>query len=139
MGPRKIDRHAAGVVTLKALAEYVSLTPGTVSNVLNNAPSSISIPKETRDRIHLAARELGYRPNFLARSLRKKRTYTMGVIAHEIGDGFGSSVVAALKTAPVRKNTFSLLGSHRHDAELFEKYLKLLLQRRGRGHNRHRF
>jgi hypothetical protein len=43
MGPHKIDRHAAGVVTLKALAEYVSLTPGTVSNVLNNAPSSIII------------------------------------------------------------------------------------------------
>jgi len=110
MGPHKIDRHAAGVVTLKALAEYVSLTPGTVSNVLNNAPSSISIPKETRDRIHLAARELGYRPNFLARSLRRKRTYTMGVIAHEIGDGYGSSVVAGIENCAREKEYFFITG-----------------------------
>ena len=126
---KKTDKRADGVVTLKAVAEHVGLTPGTVSAVLNNAPSSKHIPQKTRDRIRLAARELDYRPNFFARSLRKKKTYTVGVIAHEIGDGYSSLVVAGIENYAREKEYFFITGIHRHDPELFEKYSKLLLQR----------
>jgi DNA-binding LacI/PurR family transcriptional regulator len=81
---KKTRGPSGGIVTLKAVAEPVSLSPGTVSAVLNNAPSAEHTPEHTRSHI-LAARELNYRPNFFARSLRKKRTYTIGVIAHDIG------------------------------------------------------
>ncbi len=49
-------------VTLKVVAEYVGLTAGTVSLVLNNAPQSISIPQQTKDRVFAAARKLNYQP-----------------------------------------------------------------------------
>ncbi|MGA9039646.1 MAG: LacI family DNA-binding transcriptional regulator [Terriglobales bacterium] len=126
---KKTDERADVVVTLKAVAEHVGLTPGTVSAVLNNAPSAKHIPQKTRDRIRVAARELDYRPNFFARSLRKKKTYTVGVIAHEIGDGYSSLVVAGIENYAREREYFFITGIHRHDPELFEKYARLLLQR----------
>ena len=60
-------------VTLKFVAEYVGLTAGTVSLVLNNAPQSISIPQQTKDRVFAAARKLNYQPNLFARALRTRQ------------------------------------------------------------------
>jgi DNA-binding LacI/PurR family transcriptional regulator len=60
-------------VTLKVVAEYVGLTAGTVSLVLNNAPQSISIPQQTKDRVFAAARKLNYQPNLFARALRTRQ------------------------------------------------------------------
>jgi DNA-binding LacI/PurR family transcriptional regulator len=57
-------------VTLKTVAGYLGLTPGTISAVLNNTPGAVRIPQSTKDRILAAARELNYQPNPLARALR---------------------------------------------------------------------
>jgi DNA-binding LacI/PurR family transcriptional regulator len=64
----------------------IKLTPGTVSAVLNNSAASGSIPEHTKKRVIAAAQKLNYKPNYFARSLRGKRTHTIGVIADEIGD-----------------------------------------------------
>src|SRR5438270_13990203 len=82
------------VVTLKVVAQFLGLAPGTVSAVLNDAPSARSIPQQTKNRIHAAAKKLDYRPNFSARTLRNKRTYMIGVIAEEIGDCYGPLVIS---------------------------------------------
>ena len=121
------------VVTLKAVAAHVGLSAGTVSAVLNDAPSAKHIPKHTRERILAAARKLDYRPNFFARSLRKRRTLTIGVMAHEIGDGYGSSVIAGIESGARQKDYFFLTGIHRHDPQLFERYCRLLMQRGAEG------
>src|SRR5215470_1526826 len=94
---RKPRPKKSGAVTLKAVADHLGLTPGTVSSVLNDAPSSRSIPQRTKNRILAAARELNYKPNFFAQSLRKKRTYTIGVIVEEIGDAYGSMVISGVE------------------------------------------
>jgi DNA-binding LacI/PurR family transcriptional regulator len=120
-------------VTLKSVAAHLGLSAGTVSSVLNDAPSARHIPKATRERIIAAARKLDYRPNFFARSLRKQRTFTIGVIAHEIGDGYSSSVIAGIEHSARQKNYFFVTGVHRHDQELFDKYARLLLQRGAEG------
>jgi DNA-binding LacI/PurR family transcriptional regulator len=57
-------------VTLKTVADYLGLTPGTISAVLNNTHGAVRIPQATKDRIVAAARELKYQPNPLARALR---------------------------------------------------------------------
>src|ERR1700751_3409454 len=123
-GPKK-----SSAVTLKAVAEHVGLTPGTVSAVLNNAPSSRSIPEHTKSRILAAARELNYRPNFFAQSLRKKRTYTIGVIVEEIGDAYGSLIISGIEQYLRSKNFFFLTVVHRHDPELLDRYAQILLER----------
>lgn len=125
---RKI-RTKENAVTLKAVAEHVGLTPGTVSAVLNNSAASIAIPETTRKRILDAARELNYRPNFLARSLRVQRTYTIGVILEEIGDSYGSMVVSGIEEYLRERNFFFLTVAHRHDKKLLQTYSQLLMSR----------
>jgi DNA-binding LacI/PurR family transcriptional regulator len=129
MAQSKRPGPAATVVTLKAVAEHVGLTSGTVSAVLNDSPSARSIPRETKDRIHAAAKELNYRPNFFARTLRNKRTYTIGVIAEEIGDSYGSMVISGIEAYLRKMDYFFLTVAHRHDQNLLSQYSELLLQR----------
>jgi DNA-binding LacI/PurR family transcriptional regulator len=119
----------SATVTLKVVAQHLGLTPGTVSAVLNDAPSARFIPQETKNRIHAAAKKLDYRPNFFARTLRNKRTYTIGVIAEEIGDSYGSLVISGIEEYLRTKDYFFLTVVHRHDPKLLNRYSQLLLQR----------
>jgi DNA-binding LacI/PurR family transcriptional regulator len=117
------------VVTLKAVAQYLGLTPGTVSAVLNDSPSARSIPQETKNRIRAAAQELNYRPNFFARTLRNKRTYTIGVIAEEIGDSYSSPIISGIEQYLRRRDYFFLTVVHRHDPTLLARYSQILSER----------
>ena len=117
------------VVTLKAVAQHLGLTPGTVSAVLNDSPSARSIPQETKNRIRAAAQELNYRPNFFARSLRNKRTYTIGVIAEEIGDSYSSPIISGIEQYLRKRDYFFLTVVHRHDPTLLNRYSQLLSER----------
>ncbi len=129
MKGKKTAKSDVKTVNLKAVAKYVGLTPGTVSSVLNDSPSAKAIPEHTKKRILEAARELNYRPNFFARSLRKKRSYTIGVIAEEIGDAYGAMVISGIEAYLRQRNYFFLTVVHRHDPHLLEQYSDLLMER----------
>ena len=129
MVPVKKPGQKPEVVTLKAVAQHLGLTPGTVSAVLNDSPSARSIPQETKNRIRTAAKELNYRPNFFARTLRNKRTYTIGVIAEEIGDSYSSPIISGIEQYLRERNYFFLTVVHRHDIALLSRYSQLLLER----------
>jgi len=116
-------------VTLKTIAEHLSLTPGTVSAALNNSLAARSIPEHTKQRILAAARELNYRPNFFARSLRLQRTYTIGVIAEEIGDAYGSLIISGIEQHLRQNNFLFLTVIHRHDKKLLQTYSQMLQSR----------
>src|SRR5579872_7011989 len=129
MGQTKKPGQDSPVITLKAVAQHVGLTPGTVSAVLNDSPSARSIPQETKNRIHAAAKELNYRPNFFARTLRNKRTYTIGVIAEEIGDSYSSGIISGIEQYLRQRDYFFLTVVHRHDAVLLTRYSQMLSER----------
>lgn len=129
MNKKKSRLSQPGRVTLREVAEHVGLAPGTVSAVLNRAPSSRAIPEHTQQRIHAAALELNYRPNFMARSLRKKRTFTVGLIIEEIGDAYGSMVISGVESCLRQHNYFFLTVIHRHDASMLRNHSQLLLER----------
>ena len=116
-------------VTLKTIAEQLGLTPGTVSAALNNSPAARSIPEHTKNRIIEAARTLNYRPNFFARTLRLKRTFTIGVIAEEIGDAYGAMVISGIEEYLRKRDYFFLTVIHRHDPKLLHTNAQLLLTR----------
>lgn len=116
-------------VTLKAVAMRLGLTPGTVSATLNNSPAARSIPEHTKERILAVAKELNYRPNFFARTLRMRRTHTIGVIAEEIGDAYGSQVISGIEKYLTSRNYFFLTVVHRHDPKLLQTYSQLLSER----------
>src|ERR1035438_7496491 len=129
MGQNKKPAIKSGVITLKAVAQHLGLTPGTVSAVLNDSPSARSIPQETKNRIHAAAKELNYRPNFFARTLRNKRTYTIGVIAEEIGDSYSSPIISGIEQYLRKRDYFFLTVVHRHDPVLLKRYPHSLRER----------
>src|SRR6202167_6598464 len=116
-------------VTRKTVADYLGLTPGTVSAALNNSPAARSIPERTKKRIIAAAKDLNYRLNYFARSLRLQRTYTIGVIAEEIGDAYGSLVISGIEEYLRSHNFFFLTVIHRHDQTLLQTYAQMLVTR----------
>src|ERR1700719_5303570 len=129
MGQIRKSRQKSGVVTLKVVAQHVELTPGPVPALLSDAPSARSIPQETKNRIHAAAQELDYRPNFFARTLRNKRTYTIGVIAEEIGDSYSSPIISGIEQYLRQRDYFFLTVVHRHDPGLLNRSSQMLLER----------
>lgn len=118
-----------GVVTLQHVAQHVGLSTGTVSAVLNDSPSAAAIPEKTKERILAAAKDLNYRPNFFARSLRKKRTFTIGVITEEIGDSYGAMVISGIEAFLSARKYFFLTVVHRHKPELLHQYSGILQAR----------
>src|SRR5205809_683572 len=129
LSKNKPDARNERKVTLKTIAERLGLTPGTVSAALNNSPAARSISGHTKNRIIQAAQELNYRPNFFARTLRLKRTYTIGVIAEEIGDAYGAMVISGVEEYLRKSNYFFLTVIHRHDPKLLQTYAQMLLTR----------
>ena len=77
-------------VSLRILGEYLDLSPATISLVLNDAPGVRAIPQETRDRVKAAAEKFDYRPSFYARSLRKRQTFSIGVLVPELSDSYSA-------------------------------------------------
>jgi len=128
---RKIpaSHHEAKVVSLKYLAAHLGLSPATVSLVINRSPAAKSIPQHTQERIRAAARELNYRPNFMARSLRAKRSFTVGVVVPEISEGYAALVMSGIEDHLLQEGYFYFVVSHRHRADLIEEYPRLLQQR----------
>jgi DNA-binding LacI/PurR family transcriptional regulator len=121
--------RTTGEVTLKLVAKYAGCTASTVSAVINDSPAARVISQETKERVLAAARELNYQPNFAARSLRMKRTYTVGVITEEIGDPYGGLVIGGIEGFLTSKNYFFAAVAHRHDRQLLHHYSKFLLSR----------
>src|SRR6202048_3679276 len=119
----QVSRSAATTsgVSLKNLAERRGLSKAAVSLVINRSPSAKSIPRHTQERIRAAARELNYRPNFMARSLRRQRSFTVGVVVPEISEGYAALVLSGIEDHLLDEGYFYLVASHRHRKELLQE------------------
>lgn len=118
-----------GHVNLRALAAHLELSQTTVSLVLNDSPAAKSIPRETQQRVMDAARELQYRPNYFARSLRKRRSMSVGVIAPDLSEGYFTLVMSGVEQHLVRSHYFYFTASHYWHKDLIAEYPRLLLER----------
>ena len=116
-------------MSLKSLAEHVGLSQAAVSLVINRSPGAKSIPHRTQELIRKAARELNYRPNHIARSLRQQRSYTIGVVVPEISEGYAALVMSGIEDHLLQEGYFYFVVSHRHRDELIEEYPLMLQQR----------
>ncbi|MGY8765595.1 MAG: LacI family DNA-binding transcriptional regulator [Nitrospinaceae bacterium] len=81
-------------LTLKDLAQELGLSTSTVSRALQNNPA---ISDDTRLRVNKLAKKIGYYPDALAKSLKNKKSYTIGVIVPEISHFFFSSVIDGIE------------------------------------------
>lgn len=102
-------------VTIYDIAQKLDLSSATVSRGLQDHPA---INKNTRKKIQDTARELGYRHNTFASSLRKQKTNTIGVIVHELNSNFITSVLAGIEKVTTEAGYDLIIA---HSSESFEK------------------
>jgi DNA-binding LacI/PurR family transcriptional regulator len=117
------------VVSLRTVAERVGLAACSVSAILNNTPASHAIPQKTKDRVFRAVRELNYRPNLWARSLRTKRTRMVAAITSDIGHAPVARVLAGLQHVLHRRGY--LLALEAFDCTSGWNSISVQLQQRG--------
>ena len=80
--------------SLQHVAKAAKLSPATVSRYLNG---SLTLPKETADRIDAAIATLNYRPNPHARSLSRGKSDTIGLVIPDIANPFFAKLAAAVE------------------------------------------
>ena len=116
-------------VSLKVLSDHLGLSVAAISRVLSAAPAARSIPKETQDRILAAAERLNYRPNLFARSLRNRRSQTIGVLVPEVSEGYTTLVLSGIEHQLLQADYFYFLVSHHHREEMIQRSQRLFQDR----------
>jgi DNA-binding LacI/PurR family transcriptional regulator len=112
--------------TIADVARRARVSTATVSRVL--AGHGRARP-ETRERVRAAARDLGYRPSGVARSLRQRATRTLGLIVTDIENPFFPQLVRAVEDAARELGYAILLCNAADDVEREAGYLDLLVDR----------
>ncbi len=120
---------SAARTTLMDVAASAGVSRTTASFVMTGR-LDMRISEQTRSRVLQAARELGYRPNLLARSLRTNLSHTVGLISDVIAtEGFaGESIRGALSAALERQHVL-ILGETEGDPEVEKHLVQSLLDR----------
>src|SRR5213595_3624666 len=121
------------MVTIRDVAKESGFSSTTVSIVLNNAPLARYIPVATKKRIERAAKKLGYRPNLFARSLRSKRSHTVGVMIFDMTDPFCTLVLRGIENSLYQASYLPILTDVQNERRRFERYLEMLVDRRVEG------
>jgi LacI family transcriptional regulator len=121
------------MVTIRDVARRSGFSSTTVSIVLNDAPLARYIPPSTKKRIARAAEKLGYRPNQFARSLRSKRSHTVGVMVLDMTDPYCTSILRGIENTLYQASYLPMLTDVHNDRSRFERYLEMLLDRRIEG------
>ena len=118
------------VITIRDVAKESGFSSTTVSIVLNNAPLARYIPAATKKRIEKAAKKLGYRPNLFARSLRSKRSHTVGVMVFDMTDPYCTLILRGIENSLYQSSYLPILTDVHNERSRFERYLEMLLDRR---------
>lgn len=110
-------------MTLVELAAKLNLSISTVSRALSR-PEMVA--PHTRELIAEAAKRYGYRPNGVARSLRKGKTQTIGLVVSDIQNPFYASVTRATERAAARHGYTLVICNADENAENETRALHLL-------------
>lgn len=114
-------------VRLIDIAERLNLTKVSISKALRDHPD---ISLETRKKVQKVAKEMGYRPNLVARSLTSKKSQTIGVIIPKIAHYFFAPVVEGIYSEAGESDYEVVLGISLEDEKLEKKHLESMLDLR---------
>jgi DNA-binding LacI/PurR family transcriptional regulator len=130
---RALEGDSSRPITLKTLAENLGLSRTTISMILNDVPDATRFPEETRRRVVETAKKLGYRPNYFARSLGKKRSYLIGVIAPDLGDGYEAALLGGFERRLLDTGYTSFVSNHFRSPSLLQRHIETLCDRGAEG------
>jgi LacI family transcriptional regulator len=123
----------SGHVTILDVARESGFSASTVSIVLNEAPLSRYVAAKTKERIRQTALTLGYRPDAFARSLRRRRSHTIGVMVFDISDPFCTLILRGIEQTLYPTPYLPIMMDAQNQQKQFDAYLEMLLERRVEG------
>jgi len=114
-------------INIKNVAEKTGFSIATVSRVLRNYPG---VREKTRQKVLKAISELNYEVNAVARSLRQKKTYTIGIIVGNVLSQFYSVIAKSVEDTANKYGYNTILGNGDENPEKELNYLKVLKSNR---------
>ncbi len=114
-------------ITIKDVALAASVSITTVSHVINNTRF---VDPATRERVLHFMDELGYQPNYLARSLRKGVSKTIGLIVPDAANLFFAEIARKIEDYGYKQGYSVILGNSDNDPEKQTNYINTLLAKR---------
>jgi LacI family transcriptional regulator len=112
------------MATIYDVARRAEVSPATVSRVVNG---HANVDPVLADRVRIAMRELDYRPNAVARNLRRSRTSLWAVIISDIGNPFFTALVRGVEDVAQRAGFSVVLCNSDEDPAKEGQYLNAVL------------
>ncbi len=109
--------------SIRDVARRAGVSVGTVSHVLNHPEV---VRPNVRERVRRVIEELEYRPNAVARSLRERRTRTIGIVLSDITTPFAATVVRTVERCAAAADLFVVLADTEEDLTREEQTVKAL-------------
>jgi LacI family transcriptional regulator len=114
------------IVTMRDVAEQSGVSVTTVSHVINNTRP---VNPETRTRVEQAMQVLGYQPNVLARSLRRGKTQTIGIILPDNANPYFADVVRGIEDTSFDQGYSVVLCNSDNDLDKEHLYTNVLIEK----------
>jgi len=126
-GPEPFSNSAKSTPTIRDVAHRAGVSPATVSNVLSGKPS---VTSSNRALVVQAAAELGYKSNYMASSLRRGRTRTIGVVVPNLANEFFSRLVTYWEALSTRAGYEILVVATQDEVETERQRIQSIVARR---------
>ncbi|WP_028391988.1 LacI family DNA-binding transcriptional regulator [Bacillus cihuensis] len=114
------------MTTMKDIAKKANVALATVSAVINQ---SAYVSPELTKRVMQVIEELNYKPNAVARSLKKKSTNTIGVIVTDISNPYYPTMIKGMDDVAIHNNFNVILCNTSNDDKRFLTYLNLMVEK----------
>lgn len=116
-------------IGIKDVAKHAGVSISLVSYVLNGKAVEKQVKQETAQKILEAAKQLNYRPNLIAKSLKISKSNTIGLLVADINYRFSSGITKAVEQEAKKHNYTVIYGSSNENKEGFESLLNVFLER----------
>ncbi|MBK5261935.1 MAG: LacI family DNA-binding transcriptional regulator [Peptostreptococcaceae bacterium] len=116
-------------ISLKDIAKKVGVSTALVSYVISGREKEKRVGKELVAKIREVARELNYKPNQIAQSLRTGTTKTIGLIVADIANPFFGSMARIIEDEASRYGYTVIIGSSDEDSSKSETLIDTLIKR----------
>jgi LacI family transcriptional regulator len=116
-------------VSLKDIANQVGVSVSLVSYVLNGHEKKMRVGEEIARQIKETAERLHYQPNQIAKSLKSKKSQTIGLIVGEIHYRFTTGIVRAIELEAKKNGYTVVIGNSHEDLGSLRELIHVLINR----------
>ena len=114
------------MTTIRDVAARAEVSVATVSHVINGTRK---VAPETAKRVRQTMKELAYRPNAVAQSLRTRKTHAIGAVVSDITNPFFATLVRGAEDAAIEAGYSLIVCNSDESPEKEDRYIRLLQRR----------